>query len=223
MTRLEKLFVVTFLVGLVLTVPIQRPTIDREGYWRNISLWSLFAPPVEGSWRTGAVKSIQMGSVSLSNVQTSTTAPITGVVVANSYVEWLGTVAATPQGKYALSSVSLTSTTTVTGAVNFADGSGTNTPRFCVTEYYSNIVASAPQEFALVFVTGNTAATQQTITSVSTTRTKFVYRGSMTDNATQNLNSNMGNMVQTNATKIDGTRAASTGTLTQYYTAVEMR
>lgn len=100
------------------------------------TVWHFSAPPVNASYATSVIKSIQYGTVSLGTGVTSAAATITSVNTAKAALIYLGGTSNAASGvNTALTRITLTNATTVTGTRD--DGTTSSTiVSFVVVEFY---------------------------------------------------------------------------------------
>ena len=177
--------------------------------------------PLRGWRRTSFIKSIQRGTIALTNIgggEHSVTATITAVDVNNSRLIYLGNITSGPaanqeRGVY----LRLTNATTVTATVG--SGSSLQTVSYEVIEYYPGVIKSVQRgTIALNAVASNTA----TITSVNTSKSQMDFLGQ--DNTVGDDNrQTMARLALTNATTVTATlnTATALGITTVSYQVTE--
>ena len=165
-------------------------------------------------------KSVQRGTITITSTNTSNTATVSSVTVANSFVRLLGVdTDSNVTLRSSQAAVSLTNATTVTASRS--SSSGAVIVSFEVVELFILALKSATQEFA-VSLAGAASGTA-TIASVSTAKSEIVWRGCTYTGDDSDPSRAPGRLTLTNSTTVTGNRTSSTNTLTLYGTVVEWR
>lgn len=152
------------------------------------------------------IRSVQRGEITISNVDTSNTATITAVSMANSQLRYLGQTGAsagtTPDEIACL--LSFTNETTITASVN-TTSPGNRIVSFEVIEYWPGIIKTI-QRGTVTHTAAQTGTT--TITSVNANKTFLDYLGFTTDYVGgTSIGFGLAGVVLTNATTVTGTGA----------------
>lgn len=198
----KRVLTVAVLAVVVFVVARRAPQIDREGYWRNPSLWDLFAPPVEGMYRASILKSFQQVTA------TAGTITIASVTVTSSIATYGGCTtsdaASTLTTSDAFPIVQVASATTVT--VTFGLGLTGETCTIQVLEFYPSVLTQAIQRNTITMnagVTSNTAS----VTSVNVNKAWLYSTQSETPTtATNKAQTSLTRIVLTSATVITYSR-----------------
>lgn len=134
-------------------------------------------------WDAAFVKSVQMGTATITTTGTTATAAISAVDLANSCIQWNGVSGSIAGGSQSiLTTVHLSSTTQVT-ATRTTGTSATVVTGFCVIEFQSGVLNSNTQAANPSKASGTSG--DATISSVTAAQTWLVYGGSF---ATQGWN-----------------------------------
>lgn len=173
------------------------------------------------------IQSIQQATVTIAAGQTTGTATITAVVVANSYVHYDGTRGAvsTFAATTCLASVTLTNATTVTATRNTSDASNAVVVQVTVMEFIATTIINNIQQGTIAI--GNAATTNTaTITAVVLANSFVMFQGQTFGAATDETNFARctGQVALTNTTTVTATRnTASATTLTVGFVVVEFK
>ena len=173
-----------------------------------------------GSWlNRSLIKSIQAGTVAMTNAQTSNTATITTVNTANTVLIYLGSNynndADADASRYD-GYLQLTNATTITGTRVTANA--TLTIAFMVLEFWPGIIKS--NQLGTIN-TGAATSNTETITAVRVAKTVVFYLGAITNEVLGYGSRNTGTMVLTNATTVTFTRGNASDQLIGSYQVIE--
>lgn len=160
-----------------------------------------------GLERTGVIKSVQRGTISVAGA-TSVTATITAVDLNNSIIHYLGDTQSDPaelQATHWLSRIELTNATTVTGYCIAGNTFNTQTISWEVIEFYPGIIKSVQRGATDM---GGSTSNSITITAVNMNRTHLDFLGfTSTYSANPYGNTSRGKVVLTNSTTVTATVA----------------
>lgn len=178
------------------------------------NLGSLLTVPVSQWMRTGAVKSIQRGTISLSGVTTNT-ATITAVNVNNTLLKLTGYVDAdaTNEARYFYVRLALTNLTTVTATIGIAPGAS-SLVSFEVWEYMPGVLRSVQRgTITMATVTSNTA----TIAAVRSTSTATCELLGCSTTSANGGNTGSAAVTLTNTTTVTATQGVGSDTVIASY------
>ena len=164
------------------------------------------------SWgRNRIVKSIQRGTISVADGNSSGSASITEVVAKNSWVEWGGTTddnnPTSDYGSVGLGYVSLTGTSVT---INYASNKNARVVAYQVVELFPFILADTPQTGTISLGNGVSSNTA-TITSVDTTKSFVIFQGETYSSgvSTDQNGPHLAKLVLTDSTTVTANRATS--------------
>lgn len=141
-------------------------TATRNGTSGNVTVKGYII-----EWDAAAVRSVQMGTITLTTTSTTNTATISSVTTTNSAVFYLGTSSSiNGTAANSLCRLNLTDATTVT-ATRQTGTSATVIVSYCVVEWQSGVLNSNTQERTI------DVDTADTISAVTTAQTMLAYGG----------------------------------------------
>lgn len=127
-------------------------------------------------WSSDFMKSVQMGTISITTTGTSNTASVSSVTTSNSAVQWNGVSGSISGGSASvLTVVNLTSATVVTANRN-TGSSATIITSYCLMEFQPGVLNSSTQEATPAQSSSGTSA-EATISSVTTGQVWLVFGG----------------------------------------------
>lgn len=183
-------------------------------------------PALEATYVPTILKSVQRGTITITNGSTSNTATITSVSTANAVVHLMGYSGNDTSNAVAdFVRVDLTNATTVT-ARRDSGTTGSATAAYEVIEFVASFVKSV-QTGTIAFTDGGALTNTATITGVTTAKTLLFHTGqgvtggTTSGGATSSIETRLD---LTNATTVTATRNTVAGTgATVGFTAVELR
>lgn len=164
--------------------------------------------------QAGFIKSIQQGTVTLSNVNTNTATLTTSVVPANSVIVYVGLASNGAGGSVAggpgMARVTLTDATTVTATRSNGAGSGdVTTAGFVVIECVPGVIKSV-QRGTVTIASGALSNTDTLSTPVNTLKSFLVWVGQSNDSdGGSNYGDYANRLTLTNATTVTSTRGTT--------------
>ncbi len=195
--------------------------MNRRQYLSGSALQSRVA-----QWQQRSLlKSVQSGVITLSNVNSGASAPLTAVVTANSICYALGMRTDLAGGAFAggYATQVLTNTTTVTATRGAGAGTGdVAAASFMLIEFVPGVIKTI-QRGTITIATGATSNTGA-ITAVNTAKSFLAPAGWLTDgDATAAIGQVTATLAFTNATTLTATRGSSSASfiVTCAYQAVE--
>ena len=170
-----------------------------------------------GLFTVSLIRSVQYGSITVANTETTQTATITAVDVTRASLVFLGcsnNAGGAPNGQVHLA---LTNSTTVTATRGASSVS--TTVAFCVIEYQPQVIRRV-QRGTIAITAGNTTNTAA-ITSVNTAKSVLSWLGQSL--ATGDLTDGSARLTLTSATVVTATREVNTNEMTVAYQVLEWR
>lgn len=166
--------------------------------------------------RNPIVKSVQYGSITLFDGESTDTATINAITTSNSVVMHLGqTSNGTDMDDYFVNLV-ITDSTTITANMSSGISAGdTLVVTFCIIEFYGGVLKSNQSGNIFLEGTDSIVTNTATINAVDTNKAILFSRGSLVGGANIDQSSQaFTNITLTNTTTITATRSASGGAST---------
>jgi hypothetical protein len=197
--------------------------------WRNLSpaVWFLQGVPLEATYTPSSVISIQSGSITITDTNTSNTATITSVGTTTSAVTFTGQWGTDGANIIAyFGRVDLTNATTVTATRADGTAGGTLTVGYQVVSFLPQFIKSL-QKGTIVMTNGGSTSNTAIVTSVNTAKAFLLYGGTCSSDTVTSgnqVNALQNALTLTNATTVTATRNSSAGTgSTVGFTLVEFK
>lgn len=171
---------------------------------------------------TAVLRSIQRGTITLADGQTTNTATITAVTTSRAYVRWLGFDVAAPVNSQAEArcTVALTDSTTVTATRGAgAAGAAALIVSYEVVEFSAGLFRSI--QTGTVTIANTATSGTATVTAVVTAKTALSLDGWRDDDAVGLSQNVYAHIVLTNSTTVTATRIGTAGTLIAAFTLLE--
>jgi len=170
-----------------------------------------------GLFHASLIKSVQYGTITINNTETSQTATITSVNTNQTALLFNGVT--NTSGGVANGEVHLVLTNSTTVTATRGTSAILSTVSFCVVEYQAQVVRRI-QRGTIAITAGNTSNTA-TITGVNTSKSVLSWLGQSTD--VGDMTDGSAQLMLTNSTTVTATRHASTNNMTVGYQVIEWR